>query len=566
MIVCGLKLTHDGAVALVENGVLKFSVELEKMNNNARYTAINDTEMIGQILAVNGYDASQVDVFAIDGWGGDDQDALAIQPGLEIGAQHNALESSWNGIPYKLDISRYEENSLQHNVLEASHFTGLRIAGRSYSYESYLHVAGHIMSAYATAPFASRKEDAFVLIWDGGMYPRLYLVDAAAGKVINYGPIFLLIGNIYTIFSQHFGPFKTGGNFAKDNLSIAGKVMAYIAMGKVQESLFAYFDRIYVEEYDKPMGFANVFANKFKEMVKGSHYTDEDILCSFHVWLERLLVQKLRKKIGRTGSNCRNICLAGGCALNIKWNSAVRNSGLFDEVYVPPFPNDSGSAIGAAALAFFHQTGSLALDWQVYTGPHLCVTPTNGGWKSRPCSLEELANILHTTNEPVVFLNGPAETGPRALGNRSILAAPVGEEMKGVLNRIKQRESYRPVSPICLEEYAREIFEPGTPDPYMLFDHKVKPEWLKKIPAVCHLDETARLQTVKPEQNPHIYRLLKAYQSLSGIPMLCNTSANFNGKGFFPDVASAMKWDQTRFIWSNEVLYEKENLTVNGHE
>jgi carbamoyltransferase len=102
------------------------------------------------------------------------------------------------------------------------------------------------------------------------------------------------------------------------------------------------------------------------------------------------------------------------------------------------------------------------------------------------------------------------------------------------------------------------IFEPGTPDPYMLFDHKVKEEWREKIPAVVHLDNTARLQTVNRQQNETVYRILAEFRRITGVPLLCNTSANLNGSGFFPDLRSAQQWGKIPHIWSDNVLYIKK--------
>jgi carbamoyltransferase len=559
MIICGLKLTHDGAVALIEDGKLVFNVELEKLDNNLRYTSIEDTSIISNILNKYGYDLADVDYFGIDGWGGDDADELAIQPRLEICDQNNRLSALNDKEPYKLDIAKYEEKALKDNVLSELCLKGLKIGNKNLEYYSYLHVAGHILSAYCTSDFSRRNESSYILIWDGGMYPRLYYFDASLKKIENLGPIFLLIGNIYTIFSQHFGPFKVSGNFAMDNLSVAGKVMAYIALGEVRRELFKYFDEIYTEHYKSPMGFANVFANEFKKRIEGKGYTDEDILSSFHVYLEELIINKLQKKIIRFDKKCGNLCFSGGCALNIKWNSAIRNSGLFKEVYVPPFPNDSGSAIGVACCLMLNKTQNSFLDWNVYGGPEIIINEPAEGWSAKSCSIEELAKLLHDTSVPVVFLNGNAELGPRALGNRSILAAAVSPEMKKILNEVKKREYYRPISPICLDERAKEIFEPGIKDPYMLFDHNVKKSWLDRIPAVCHLDGTARLQTVSHDQNPLIAELLENYEKLSGIPLLCNTSANNKGCGFFPDVFSATSWNEINYVWCSNTLYQKNN-------
>lgn len=152
------------------------------------------------------------------------------------------------------------------------------------------------------------------------------------------------------------------------------------------------------------------------------------------------------------------------------------------------------------------------------------------------------------------MLSGRAELGPRALGNRSILAPATDPDMKDRLNQMKGRESYRPIAPICLESSAPEIFDPGTPDPYMLFEHKVRGDWARRIPAIIHLDGTARLQTIE-HGGCQAARILSEYELLSGIPVLCNTSANFNGCGFFPDVASAAKWGKTKYIWANGTMF-----------
>jgi len=559
MTICGLKLTHDGAIALLDNDRLVFSIEMEKLNNNPRYTSIQDTAVIEGVLKDHGYAIGDIDHFVIDGWGGTDQDALALQPRLEIGATHNFLEADNNGAPYKLGVAAYKERTLSSDILEEWKFRGLQIGQYELSYSSYMHVTGHVASAYLTSPLAMVGESSYVLIWDGGMYPGLYFFDAEKKKITNLGPLFLLIGNIYTIFSQHFGPFKVKGGFAKDDLSVAGKVMAYIALGKVREELFIVLDKIIETSYDKPMGFANILANAFIKEIDREQYSDEDILCTFHAYLEKLLIDKLKKKVGRFDFQNRNLCIAGGCALNIKWNSAIRNDGFFKAVYVPPFPNDSGSAIGMACAKLLSLTGTSSINWSVYSGPSVGASPVPAGWTERSCGLGELARLLHHTNEPVVFLNGKAELGPRALGNRSILAAAVSPRMKDILNEIKDRESYRPVSPICLEEKAAAFFAPGIKDPYMLFDHSIKPVWRDKIPAVMHLDGSARLQTVSVRDNAVIHELLTAYEEISGIPLLCNTSANFKGTGFFPDVASAAKWNRVNYIWHNNSLFEKKD-------
>jgi carbamoyltransferase len=205
----------------------------------------------------------------------------------------------------------------------------------------------------------------------------------------------------------------------------------------------------------------------------------------------------------------------------------------------------------------YGHTGQWPLEWSVYSGPGVIANSPAEGWQGRDCSLEALARLLHETGEPVVFLNDKAELGPRALGNRSILAAATSPDMKTTLNEAKKREGYRPVAPICLAERAAEVFLPGIEDPYMLFDHRVRQEWVDRVPAIRHLDGTARVQTVGRHNNPQVYTLLKAYEALSGVPLLCNTSANYNGSGFFPDVYSATNWGGVNYVWCDGQLYQK---------
>jgi carbamoyltransferase len=545
--ICGVKLTHDGTIALIDDGKLVFSIELEKLDNNPRFKAIEDISILSKILKEYGYDIKDIDKFVIDGWGWEGLDKSSAD-----------ININNKGQDLTLNLASYQEKNITQNVLEENIFSGLKVDEAELEYSSYMHVTGHILSAYCTSPFAFNNESSFILVWDGGMLPRLYYFNAETKRIENLGSLFLLHGNIYAIFARHFEPFNHGKKERYGGLSVAGKVMAYIALGHVRDELIQYFTDVYESHLELSIIFGDKFATEFKKRIDGQTYKSEDILKSFHVFLENLLVKKLALKINQFRNFKRNLCFAGGCALNIKWNSAIRNSQIFDEIWIPPFPNDTGSALGMACCSMLKNTKIKALDWNVYKGPNLIKTPPAEGWIERDCSIKQLARLLHETEEPVVFLNGRAELGPRALGNRSILASARSPKMKDILNQAKGRESYRPVAPLCLEHRAPEIFTPGSRDPYMLFDHVVRREWVDSIPAICHLDGTARLQTVNSEENQEIAELLMEYEKISGIPVLCNTSANFNGCGFFPDIYSATTWGKVNYVWSNYVLYEKE--------
>ncbi|RBL92873.1 carbamoyltransferase N-terminal domain-containing protein [Chitinophaga flava] len=555
MKICSIKLSHDGSIALIDDQRLIFSYEMEKLNNAARYSEFNiSIDEINAIFHQYGYSFWQMDKYVIDGW--DPHEPQVI----DLGRGNTTVNLA--------GYDRYSEEST--DIMQRKSF---ELPGPiSFHYSSYFHIAGHIAAAYCTSPMAKAGQDSYVLTWDGGMYPQLFYYHCKTNEVESLGVLFNMIGNIYSLFSQYFKPFLVNEDSLMDDLSVAGKVMAYIAKGTYRKEMIPVFHELYEKHQDKAMACANIFgqgheerglifaqlfAQDFIRQTSSFHYAHEDILLSFHIFLEQLLVKELGVKIKNGGNKAKNLCFAGGSALNIKWNSAIRNAGLFNEVWVPPFPNDAGSAIGAGCCEMIHSTGINHLDWNVFSGPPVMEDTQHEGWIKKPATVEELALHLFLKNEPVVFLHGRAELGPRALGNRSILAPATQPHMKRILNHIKGREDYRPVAPICLEHDAKNIFDPGSKDPYMLFDHQVREEWKSRIPAICHLDGTARLQTVCESDNPVIFRLLNEYKKLSGIPLLCNTSANYNGKGFFPDVASAMNWGRVNYVWSNHFLYER---------
>ncbi|MBL1082315.1 nodulation protein U [Streptomyces actinomycinicus] len=565
MIICGLKLTHDGAVALLDDDRLVFSVEMEKIGNGLRYSTVSDFSQIPGILADFGYKAQDVDEWVVDGWDGDVSGVVSL------------LSSS---APVELVVGPYRESAACPDLARPGAAGEFPMDGRSYPYTSYAHAAGHLASAYCSSPFARRGEPSFVLIWDGGLFPRLYWVDPETG-VENLGELFPLLGHAYAIAGHHFGPFRrTLQSPTVDDLSVAGKLMAYIALGQPDErvltALREEFHRVFESDLPESVeyraavgGFGSLFEpsvppvhtffQSVRDRVEPQGISDETVLASVHVFFQELLLERITRKVREArGSGPWNLCFAGGCALNIKWNNALRALPEFADVWVPPFPNDSGSAIGAAVLGRAQHEGLRPIDWNVRLGPALQPTAqTPDDWTATPCTPAQLAQELHESGEPVVVLHGRAELGPRALGGRSILAAPTQAAMKDELNRIKGRESYRPVAPICLVEEAPALFDPGTPDPYMLFEHDVRPEWLDRIPAVVHLDGTARLQTVSGDDDPFLAEVLTAYHRLSGVPVLCNTSANLNGHGFFPDVASAMAWGKVDRIWSDGVLHRR---------
>jgi carbamoyltransferase len=551
-LVCGIKLTHDGGLALIDttSGTARLlaAAETEKRANGLRHADLTNADLIVEALADEGLVPDDLGQIVVDGWG-----KSASSEGLVLSGQPG---------PRVVRTGPYRQSDDQTPPLHAYHpDTSLPLAGAEYRYASYRHIEGHLAGAYLTSPAAQEGRPAAVLVWDGGAFPELYLVDPDRARVSYLGPIFRIPGSIYSGFSCNVPPFLPDPGWDDRqhhdfHLTMPGKVMAYAGLGQVREEFVAEV----IRQLARLDGCWDAPARAFPAVEAAAsrlRLTGADILAGFQEAIARLLVEGLGRAVSSLRLPTGTLCFAGGSALNIKWNSAIRDSGLFGSVWVPPFPNDSGGAIGTAC-AHLMATGAFGgLDWSVYAGPALSASVPPAGWRPVPCSTDQLGALLHVTGKPVVVLGGRAELGPRALGHRSIMASPVLPSTKAALNKAKGREDYRPVAPICLEGRSEEIFLPGGRDPYMLFDHRVRPEWVQRIPAATHVDGTARLQTVNDQEAPLATAIVRAFCRRSSIPVLCNTSANHPGCGFFPDAASAMDWGGTDYVWVDETLFSR---------
>lgn len=546
MVVCGVKLTHDSNVALIDNGKLVFSVETEKRGNADRHAEIHDLSQVSDLLAAYNVSMRDLDVICFDGW------------------RSPELTCKWDGQEVRIGNAPYRRGFTSDAPLRPYTFRLWDL-----EYVSFPHYSGHVVGGYCASPYAAAGDDAYVLCWDGAMFPYLYMVSAEQQKVESRGIVFHLLGDAYHQISQLYHPFDGDITWPR-TLVLPGKIMAYVARGSVARNAVKKFSDAYERVSCRlragqrdDQGYTEVFGRRIlqalKQEIGASDESDANMLASWHQYLESLLVERVGRMVEDSARReRRNLVIVGGCALNIKWNRALRDCGVFDSTWVPPFANDSGSGIGAACCAMTARRGLAPLSWNVYSGPEIEVGQLPKGWHPHPCTIQQLAQLLYETGEPVVFLNGRAEVGPRALGNRSILASPAAAGMKDNLNRLKEREDYRPVAPVCLRERVAAVFDPGDADPYMLFDQRVRPAWRDRVPAICHEDGTARVQTVSEPEHPLLFQLLREFERLSGLPLLCNTSANWSGRGFFPDVQSAAEWGRVPHIWCGEILYRRE--------
>lgn len=249
-----------------------------------------------------------------------------------------------------------------------------------------------------------------------------------------------------------------------------------------------------------------------------------------HVYEARLVeFMSMAKKI--TGKS--NLVFMGGCALNSSANTLLWK--IFKDIWIMPNPGDAGSSLGAAAALYGKH-----LNWS---------TPYLGHDLGGDYPVQKIFDSIMKDGIAAVA-TGRAEYGPRALGNRSILADPRDPNIKDKVNTIKQRELFRPFAPVVLEEFAKEWFEMDFASPYM--QYTVKCKYPDKVPSVVHKDGTSRVQTLSKEQNPGLHMTIRKFYWETGIPMLLNTSLNIKGQPLLNDKNDVLEWNK---------YYGKEILT-----
>ncbi|HVU70163.1 MAG TPA: carbamoyltransferase C-terminal domain-containing protein, partial [Ktedonobacteraceae bacterium] len=233
------------------------------------------------------------------------------------------------------------------------------------------------------------------------------------------------------------------------------------------------------------------------------------------------------------------LCIAGGVGLNCVLNAQLRDHGPFRQIWVQPAAGDAGTALGAALWVDAQESKRAE---RLYRMDHAFLGPGFSDeeieeflrraklpYRRMSNLAEEVAGLL-VQDKVIGWFQHRMEFGPRALGARSILASPLHASMQSQLNEIKDREDFRPVAPVVLEEEAARWFKHAGPSPFMLFVYDVLPDKAGIIPAVRHADGTARIQTINRAQNPLYYDLLKAFERRTGVPVLVNTSFNTRGE------------------------------------
>jgi hydroxymethyl cephem carbamoyltransferase len=489
--------SHDGAFAHIKNGLLMFSIESEK-NSNPRYSSVS----IHNLLNAVGEMVEMPDVICLGGW----------RPGRKLASRGSLAYAGYRGVDKNTSV------------------TGkLRIFGKQVDYYSATHERSHLFCAYGLSPLP-KGTPCYALIWEGDI-GAFYEIDSEF-NITNLAEILRFPGIRYAgIYGLADPVIPEDPQLPRT--SDAGKLMA-VASFSNRRPLSPEEKRL----TDFLLNTPYVRHDMYKDRLTNSpHYNvgveNPDFRNFAGIFSDKIfdIFYQFAKGNMKRGMP---LLIAGGCGLNCDWNSKWEASGLFSEIFVPPVANDSGIAIGTAIDAQFHYTGNPKIEWNVYSGLYFDADrpfDVNNYDIYEPDN-EKIADML--ANDLILgWVNGKYEIGPRALGNRSIIAAPFKDETRIRLNEIKQREQFRPIAPICLEEDAAKWFNCDHPSPYMLYTYIANTDALA---AVTHVNKTARLQTVSPDNNLSMYNLLTAFKERTGFGVLCNTSLNFKGTGFINQI------------------------------
>ncbi|MGE0878863.1 MAG: carbamoyltransferase [Acidimicrobiia bacterium] len=391
------------------------------------------------------------------------------------------------------------------------------------------HVAHHVAHA-ASAWGGAAFDSSAVMVLDGRGERSSYLAGVADRK--RFEPLVEQhlphsLGLRYEELTEHLGFRRSSDEY---------KVMALAAYGKPVH-LEELRRSIHVDGNGgfcaRPIDWGRLAPpGSGEDVVRPEH---ADLAASMQARLEEVMLELASWLFVNTGE--RRLCLAGGVALNCVANSKLFEYGPFDDIWVQPAAGDSGTALGAA-LQVAAMLGDAPCGMPTAAlGPEWSDDEVRGVLCESAVPHHRCDDIARAVAEQladdavVAWFQGRSEFGPRALGHRSLMAHPGRAENLDRLNAVKGRERFRPVAPMVTVERAAEIFEGGPiPSPFMLFTHRVRPEWRDRIPAVVHVDGTARIQTVSAADEPLVHRMLSEFERLTGMPVVVNTSLNTAGR------------------------------------
>ncbi|MGN6701610.1 MAG: carbamoyltransferase family protein [Burkholderiaceae bacterium] len=530
---------HDCSATLVEDGRVLAAVEDERfthVKHGKRPVPFTTWQLpfhaIDYCLKAAGIRLADVDhvAYSYDPFlllGKHAKDATITLP-LEPSAHETEWMSPWDPLFLSsiVNAPRQLASGAPHHLRER--FAGVRHDG-PYRWHFVEHHLAHEASAFLAAPF----DECAVLTMDGrgerattsygiyrdGEYRRIRQVNLPDS-----------LGLLYEALTDHLGFLHSSDEY---------KVMALASYGEPK----------YVEQFRQVLrydgdGEYRVTKQDWEALFgprrpRQGAFTQQhmDIAHSLQAVLEETVLKMVQWLHNETGSE--NLAMAGGVALNCVMNAKIRDIGPFKQVWAQPASGDSGTSLGAALWIDKEERGAKKRVWQMdhaFLGPDYGDDEIEAFLKQSKLTYRRAGDIVAETaellarNKVIGWFQGRMEFGPRALGARSILASPLDASMQNLLNQIKDREDFRPVAPVVPEEDADAWFVNAGVAPFMVFVYEVRPEKADRIPAVRHVDGTARVQTINREQNARYYDLLKAFGARTGVPVLINTSFNTRGE------------------------------------
>jgi len=515
---------HDPAAALVVDGEVVAAAEEERFNRrkhgkpNVAFSAWEVPEQSAAwCLAQAGLAPGDLDAVAYSY-----DPALAPSPANAAGPQ-GVIAAGWEGLR-TLFASR------------APLFLRTALPGLDPDIVRYVpHHVAHAASAHLAAPWPSSS----VLVLDGRGEAHSHLAGRAVDgelKVLAAQALPHSLGLLYEEVTEHLGFRRSSDEY---------KVMAMASYGQPRH--LATFRELVAADGDGGFRVHPIDWSAFVPRRRGEDWHDghADLAATVQRRLEEVLLDLAGWLHARTGD--ADLTMAGGVALNCVANSRLAAEGPFARVWVQPAAGDAGTALGAAmhvARALGDDVGPMptAALGRAWTGDELAAWLTTADVAhERPADVAEAVAEALAADRVVAWFQGRSEYGPRALGHRSLLADARNADNLRRLNDVKGREQFRPLAPMVLAERAGEIFDGPLPSPHMLFTHRVRPEWRERIPAVVHVDGTARIQTVDRETEPLVARMLEAVERRTGVPVVVNTSLNTAGRPMVDDPRDALE-------------------------
>ena len=550
MITLGINAAfHDTAAALVVDGALIAAAEEERftrIKHAKRPVPFSTWELpsiaIDYCLAQAGIELRDVDhvaysfhpqTFAGGRWTEAPTISLPLQPSASA---HGPWESPWDPLFLASIVNAPRQLVDGAPYRLRKRFGGVSATDAPYRWHFVDHHQCHQASAFLAAPF----ERCAVMTLDGRGERATTTYGRFDGR--HYEPLGQVrmphsLGLLYERITQHLGFLHSSDEY---------KVMALAALGQPRFR-DALAEHVHVGDRGAyqvlPLNLSQEFGAPRRRggPLEQHHF---DLAASLQDVLEDTVLALARWL--RSASGERHLAMAGGVALNCVMNARLRDSGIFDAVWVQPAAGDAGTALGAALWVDAAQGAATrpparhAGDGTCLLGPRLrrCGDRALLRWAKLPYrrSTDVAADAarLLAENRIVGWFQGRMEFGPRALGARSILASPIDPAMQARLNELKDREDFRPVAPVIPQEDLARWFAPaaanGGVSPFMLFIYDVLPGRGERIPSVCHTDRTARVQTVDRRRNPRLHALLREFGRLTGVPVLVNTSFNVRGE------------------------------------